>query len=169
MRGLVAYDSYFGNAGRVAAAIAEELRAAGHHARVIDLHHERVTGSALATESDFLVLGGPTRMKHMSRRARSFAKKIDAAVWAGRPALVYDTYGPLDSDPAKNEGNKWLYPGGAVELRALLENRGLVVVPGELRCLVATTKGPLVEGALDDARAVARSFVKYVAAAGHSA
>ena len=83
MRGLVAYDSYFGNAGRVAAAIAEELRAAGHHARVIDLHHERVTGSALATESDFLVLGGPTRMKHMSRRARSFAKKIDAAVWAG--------------------------------------------------------------------------------------
>ena len=107
-------------------------------------------------------------MKHMSRRARSFAKKLDAAVWAGRPALVYDTYGPLDPDPAKNEGSKWLFPGGVAELRQLLGERGLVVAPAELRCLVAEMKGPLVEGALDEARAVAGSFAKYLSRAARS-
>jgi hypothetical protein len=101
-------------------------------------------------------------MKHMSRRARSFAKKLDAKVWADRPALVYDTYGPLDPDPVKNEGSKWLYPGGAAELRQLLEERGLRIAPEQLRCLVTEMKGPLVEGALDEARAVARSFAEHL-------
>ena len=115
MRGLIAYHSYFGNGAQVAQAIAEELRTAGHEVRVVDLHHERAHHRTLASENGFLVLGGPTRMKHISRRARSFAKHLDAREWAGRPALVYDTYGPLDPDPAKNAGNKWLYPGGDAE------------------------------------------------------
>jgi hypothetical protein len=156
--GLIAYDSYYGNGAQVAAAIAEELRAAAHDVRVVDLHHERVPVRSVAAESEFLVLGGPTRMKHISRRARSFAKKLDATLWDGRPALVYDTYGPLDPDPAKNTDNKWLYPGGVAELRQLLGERGLVVAAGDLRCLVTEMKGPLAEGALDEARAAARSF-----------
>jgi flavodoxin len=160
VKGVVAWDSYYGNTATVAATIADELRGAGHDVRLVDLHHERVSGPDLAADSGFLVLGGPTRMKHISRRARSFAKKLDARVWAGKPALVYDTYGPLDPDPAKNEGSKWLYPGGGVELRELLVQRGLAVVPEELRCLVAEMKGPLVEGALDEARSVAQRFVR---------
>ena len=60
MRGLIAYDSYFGNGAQVAAVIAEELRAAGHDVDLVDLHHERVTGRAVAAGSEFLVLGGPT-------------------------------------------------------------------------------------------------------------
>jgi flavodoxin len=159
MRGLVAYDSYFGNGAQVAATVAEELRTAGHDVDLVDLHHDRATAFAMAPETEFLVLGGPTRMKHISRRARSFAKRLDAKVWAGKPALVYDTYGPLDPDPTKNEGNKWLYPGGVAELRQLLAERGLVVAREELRCLVAETKGPLIAGALDEARTAARGFV----------
>ncbi len=160
MKGLVAYDSYYGNTANVAAAIGEELRAAGHDVRLVDLHHERVDVGSIAADHDFLVLGGPTRMKHMSRRARSFAKKLDAKAWADKPALVYDTYGPLDPDPAKNEASKWLYPGGAAELRELLIDRGLAVAPERLRCLVAEMKGPLVEGALDKARIVTRAFAR---------
>ena len=108
--------------------------------------------------AEFLVLGGPTRMKHMSRRALGFAKKLDPKVWAGRPALVYDTYGPLDPDPAKNAGNAWLCPGGVAELRERLEQKRLLVAPLELRCVVTEMKGPLADGALDDARAAARAF-----------
>jgi len=162
MKGLVAYDSYFGNGGQVAAAIADELRAAGHEVRLIDLHREKVKAGDLAAETEFLVLGGPTRMKHMSRRARGFAHKLDRRSWAGKPALVYDTYGPLDPDPAKNEGSAWLYPGGVAELRKILTYRGLAVAPEELRCLVAGMKGPLADGALDEARAVARSFAAHL-------
>lgn len=162
MIGLVAYDSYYGNGAQVAGAIAGELRAAGHDVTLADLHRGKPDKQVMAA-AEFLVLGGPTRMKHMSRRATACAKKLDPKVWAGKPALVYDTYGPLDPDPAKNEGNQWLYPGGVVELRRALEERGLRVVPGDLRCLVTGMKGPLAEGALDDARAAARSFAEELA------
>jgi flavodoxin len=162
VKGLVAYDSYYGNGAQVAAAIADELRSAGHEVRLLDLHRDRVSRRALAAESEFLVLGGPTRMKHISRRARAFAKKLDTKVWAGRPAFAYDTYGPLDPDPAKNEGNVWLYPGGIVELRDILAQRGLAVAPVELRCLVNQMKGPLAEGTLDGARTAARSFAEFL-------
>ena len=158
MKGLVAYDSYFGNGAQVAAAIADELRIAGHDVSLANLHEKKVDSRALAAETDFLVLGGPTRMKHISRRARGFAKDLNTKLWAGKPALVYDTYGPLNPDPAKNEGNKWLYPGGIADLRRILLERGLVVAPEELRSLVSGQKGPLVEDALDEARAIARSF-----------
>ena len=159
MKGLIAYDSYYGNGAKVAATIAEELRAAGHQVDLLDLHHEKAEKRRLV-ESEFLVLGGPTRMKHINRRALAFAKKLDATAWAGRPALVYDTYGPLNADPAKNEGNTWLYPGGVAELRERLLERGLLPASIELRCLVDGTKGPLAPGALDAARAAARSFAE---------
>lgn len=160
MKGLVAYDSYFGNAGQVGEVIAEELRLAGHEVRLVNLHETKVDVRALASEAGFLVVGGPTRMKHISRRARSFAKHLDAKSWSGKPALVFDTYGPLNPDPAKNEGSPWLYPGGVADLRKILTERGFVVSPEELRCLVSGQKGPLVEGALDEARAVARRFAR---------
>ena len=163
MLGLIAYDSYYGNGGQVAAAIAEELRTAGHEVSIVNVHEQKADKRSLA-ESDFLVLGGPTRMKHISRRAKGFAKKLDGKAWAGKPALVYDTYGPLDPDPAKNEGNAWLYPGGVAELRTLLEDRGLVVAPDELRCLVVEMRGPLADGALNGAREAARRFADVLAA-----
>jgi flavodoxin len=164
VKGLVAFDSYHGNGAQVAGAIADELRAAGHEVVVVPLHSEKPGKRDLAG-AEFLLLGGPTRMKHISRRAMGLAKKLDAGVWAGRPALVYDTYGPLDPDPAKNEGNAWLYPGGVAELRERLEGKGLRVAPIELRCLVTGMKGPLADGALDDARAAARAFAAVLAAA----
>jgi flavodoxin len=162
VQGLIAYDTYYGNGAQVAAAIAGELRLAGHEPTLVDLRSDKVD-ARLLTDSRFLVVGGPTRMKHMSRRARRFARKLDASCWAGRPALVYDTYGPLDADPAKNEGNPWLYPGGATELHALLAERGLVLPVADLRCLVSAMKGPLAEGALDDARAAARALARALA------
>jgi len=152
------YDSYFGNAARVAVAIAEELEAAGHEVRTVNLQVAKPNQRTAAAETDFLVLGGPTRMKHISRGARGFAIDLDAGLWAGRPALVYDTYGPLSPDPAKNEGSKWLYPGGVADLRQILSERGLKVFSEDLRCLVAKQRGPLVEGALEQAREVARRF-----------
>jgi flavodoxin len=158
MKGLIVFDSYFGNSAQVAAAIADEVRSSGHEVRVINLQQEKTDQRSLAADAGFLVLGGPTRLKHISRRARGFAKSLDVKQWSGRPALVFDTYGPLSPDPAKNEGNKWLYPGGVADLRKILGERGLHVFPEDLRCIVLGQKGPLAEGTLDDARAVARRF-----------
>jgi flavodoxin len=164
VNGIVAFDSYHGNGAQVAGVIAEELRAAGHDVTEAPLHSRKPARDELAA-AEFLVLGGPTRMKHISRRAMGLAKKLDAKTWSGRPALVYDTFGPLDPDPVKNEGNAWLYPGGVAELRQRLEEKGLDVAPIELRCVVKEMKGPLEDGALDDARAAARAFAALLAGA----
>ena len=115
MNGLIVCDSYFGNTLQVAEALAEELRAAGHDVTVVNLHEQKLDlRKPPAADAGFLGIGGPTRMARMSRRTRSFAKRLNAAALAGRPVFVFDTYGPLDADPAKNEKDaKWFYPGGA--------------------------------------------------------
>ena len=159
MNGLIACDSYFGNTLQVAEALAEELRAAGHGVSVVNLHVEKLDArKPPAADAGFVGIGGPTRMAKMSRRARGFAKKLDGAALAGRPVFVFDTYGPLDADPAKNEDNKWFYPGGGAKLKDALTEQGVDVYPEVLRCLVTDMKGPLVTEALDLAREFARRF-----------
>ena len=122
MNGLIACDSYFGNTLQVAETLAEELRAAGHDVTVVNLHEQKLdVRKSPAADAGFFGIGGPTRMANMSRRTRSFAKKLDAAAAAGRPVFVFDTYGPLDADPAKNEKDaKWFYPGGGEKLKCVL-------------------------------------------------
>ena len=160
MNGLIACDSYFGNTLQVAEALAEELRAAGHNVTVVNLHTQKLDArKPPAADAGFLGIGGPTRMARMSRRTRSFAKKLDAAAAAGRPVFVFDTYGPLDPDPAKNEEDtKWFYPGGGEKLKSALTAQGVDVYPEVLRCLVTNMKGPLVTEALESARDFARRF-----------
>ena len=163
MNGLIACDSYFGNTLQVAEALAGELRAAGHDVTVVNLHEQKLDArKPPAADAGFFGIGGPTRMARMSRRTRSFAKKLNAAA-AGRPVFVFDTYGPLDADPAKNEEDaKWFYPGGGVKLKNALTDQGVEVYPEVLRCLVTDMKGPLVTGALESARDFARRYAAEV-------
>ena len=160
MNGLIACDSCFGNTLQVAEALAEELRAAGHNVTVVNLHTQKLDArKPPAADAGFLGIGGPTRMAKMSRRTRSFARKLGAKAAAGRPVFVFDTYGPLDADPARNEENKkWFYPGGGAKLRDALTEQGVDVYPEVLRCLVTDMKGPLVTEALESARDFARRF-----------
>lgn len=159
MNGVIVCDSYFGNTLQVAEALAEELGAAGHDVTVVNLHAQKLDPrKPPVAGADILGVGGPTRMKNMSRRTRSFAKKMDTDHLAGARIFLFDTYGPLDPDPAKNEDNAWLFPGGGVKVREDLVARGFAVYPDVLRCLVTEMKGPLAEDALDSARRFARRF-----------
>ena len=106
--------------------------------------------------ADFLGVGGPMRMKNMSRRTRSFARKVAAGPLAGARIFLFDSYGPLGPDPARNEVNARLYPDGGVKVGDDLVGRGLQVYPDVLRCLVTETKGPLAEDAPEPARRFAR-------------
>jgi flavodoxin len=160
MNGLIACDSYFGNTLQVAEAVAEELRAAGQDVTVVNLHTQKLDArKPPAADAGFLGIGGPTRMAKMSRRTRSFARQLDATTAAGRPVFVFDTYGPLNTDPAKNEeNNKWFYPGGGEKLKDALAAQGVEVYSEVMRCLVTDMKGPLVKDALESAREFARRF-----------
>ena len=160
MNGVIVYDSYYGNTGQVAEALAEEFRALGNVVTVVNLHKQKLDPrKPPVAGADFLGVGGPTRIKNMSRRARSFAKKLDPAQLGDIRILCFDTWGPLDEDPAKNgEDNQWLFPGGGAKTRDELAGAGFAVYPVVLRCLVTGMKGPLAEDALDSARQFARRF-----------
>jgi hypothetical protein len=111
-----------------------------------------------AADSGFFGIGGTTRMAKMSRRTRSFARRLDATTAAGRPVFVFDTYGPLGADPADRTNDKWFHPGGGMKLKEALTEQGVDVYPEVLRCLVTDMKGPLVTDALESAREFARRF-----------
>ena len=75
---LVLCEGYFGNTLQVAEASAEALRAAGHDVSVVNLQVEKLDArKPPAADAGFFGIGGPTRMAKMSRRTRSFAKKLD--------------------------------------------------------------------------------------------
>jgi len=159
MNGVIVCDSYFGNTMQVAEALAEGFRDSGHAVTVVNLHTGKIDPRRPPVAgADFLGVGGPTRMKNMSRRARGFARKLAPDKLAGARVFCFDTYGPLDPDPVKNEGSKWLFPGGGVKTREELVARGFDVYPDVLRCLVTEMKGPLEDDALDSARQFARQF-----------
>ena len=159
MNGLIVCDSYYGNTVLVAEALAEVFRAEGHVVTVVNLHADKLDPrKPPVAGADFVGVGGPTRMKNMSRRARSFAKKMDPAKLTGARVFCFDTYGPLDPDPAKNADNQWLYPGGGAKTRDELVARGFEVYPDVLRCLVTGMKGPLADDALESAREFAHRF-----------
>ena len=88
MNGVIVCDSYYGNALRVAETLGEEFRALGHDVTVVNLHQQKLDPRwPPVAGAGFLGVGGPTRMKNMSRRTRSFANK-----------LVTEMKGPLAED-----------------------------------------------------------------------
>lgn len=149
MKVAVVYDSVFGNTKQVAEAIGEQLKADGNEVLLLNLRTDNVK----QIEADVMFIGGPTRMKHLTRKVKGFVKKLDKDHWSTRPIFVFDTYGP----PPKTEEEKrrqetWINPGSAGETQALLAKRGLKVHPTALRSPVTGLKGPLDPDALGKAK-----------------
>ncbi len=157
MKGIVAFDSVYGNTLQVAMAIAEELRAQGHEVEVIDLGKKVPRGA----EGDFAFIGSPTRMTKMTGRTKRFVKRMKAEKWADHAIVAFDTVLKLPSDPEKRERSmKWTEDGAGPKIKALAEERGLRVHPEVLRAEVVGLKGPLAPDALDKSREFARRVVQ---------
>jgi len=155
MKGIVAYDSVFGNTGQVASVIAEELEKAGHQVALVNLRLSR----DVPLDGDFLLVGSPTRVARMTGKSKRFVKKLDAKTWGAKPVAVFDTHSPYPEDPKEREKSlKWIEPGAAGRLSELAAKRGLNVRGPPLRCVVKDLKGPLAEGELEKAREYAREF-----------
>jgi hypothetical protein len=156
MRALVLYRSHYGNTKQVAEAIAGELAALGHAAEVRDLRKRLPDLESF----DLLFIGAPTRMARVSRRALHALKRLRKLGAAGKPLAVFDTFGPIPTEPEKLEkGRKWLFPGAAGLMLEAAKRLGLNVYPETLRCEVKGMKGPLVDGGPGKAAAFVREFV----------
>jgi flavodoxin len=156
VRGLVVYDSVFGNTKQVAEAIAEQIRADGHSAELVSLR----SGGKEQAGADFMFVGGPTRIKKMTRHVKRFMKGLDKGYWSSRPICAFDTHGlPGKTEEERRKGDKWINPGAAGGIIALGGKLGLKMQPTPLRCAVMDMKGPLEPGSLEKAKAFTHGFV----------
>lgn len=156
MRGVVAYDSVFGNTRQVAEAMKDEIEKSGHQVSLLNVRESR----EVPQDGDFLFVGSPTRIGKMTGRSKRLVKKLDRNTWGSKPVAVFDTHMPYPEDPKEREkSSKWIEPGAAGKLAELASKRGLKVQGQPLRCVVKDMKGPLAEGQLDKARDYARQFV----------
>jgi flavodoxin len=159
MKALVLYRSYHSNTKQVADAMAKELAAQGVEPVVQDLRRKLPDLNGF----DLILIGSPTRMARVNRKARRVLKRVSKMGFAKKPIAVFDTYGPVPTDHEELEkGKKWLYPGAAGILYKLAETLGLNVYPKTLRCEVAGLKGPLKDNELGKAASFAKEFISTI-------
>jgi menaquinone-dependent protoporphyrinogen IX oxidase len=156
MRFIIAFDTMYGNTRKVAEYVTSELIKHGHETELVDLKRTK----AWEVRGDVLLLGSPTRMGKMSRRAARFAKKIDHEVWKDRPMAVFDTILELPQDQeGRAKVMSWTEKGAATWLMELLTSRGFKVHETALRVEVIGIRGPLAIGAEETSRAWARDLL----------
>ena len=156
MKVAVVFDSVHGNTKQAAEAMAEQIRADGHSVETLNLREQEPR----RIEADLMFVGGPTRMKKMTRPVKAFVKRLDRAHWSTKPIVVFDTYGPLGkTEEEKRKAAKWLVPGAVGTIMALGQKMGLKMHPTTLRLAVTDLKGPLEPGSLDRAKAFVHEIV----------
>jgi len=152
MKGIVVYDTSYGNTRRIAETIAETLKESGVEA---DLFYVKKVKKLSAKDYDFLVLGSPTRYGTMSFTVKRFLGKVKSEEWANRPFAAFDTENPENIEQARIQNKEWSAAEKiAVKLREKQMNQLLPV----LKAVVFGWKGPLQEGEVERAKEYAREL-----------
>ena len=88
MKGIVVYDTSFGNTKKIAETIAETLKESGVE---VDLFDVKDVKKFNAKDYGFLVLGSPTKFGTMSFAIRFFLGRLKSEEWMGKPFAAFDT------------------------------------------------------------------------------
>jgi len=156
MKALILYRSHYGNTKQVADEIVRQVVASGHDATAHRLRRRLPRPAGF----DFVFVGSPTRMARASWRMMRALRRLRWKKIGRKPLAVFDTYGPVPSDPEEvKENEKWLYPGAAGRLAERARELGLNVYPEVLRCEVQGMKGPLKAGELEKVAPFVREFI----------
>jgi hypothetical protein len=109
---------------------------------------------------DLVLVGAPTRMARVNRRAKRVLKKLKKRGFLGGKVAVFDTYGPIPKTPEElKKGRKWLYPGAAGILHETAVDLGLNVHPNTMRFEVSGMKGPLGDNEIGKVAAFAAELI----------
>jgi flavodoxin len=148
MKGVVIYDTTYGNTKKIAEAITDALKESGLK---VDIFHVKDI-KELSGDYDFLILGSPTKIGTMSWAVRGFiGKKIKGNEWANTPFAAFDT-----------EGESIMKKGGgsaAEKISKKLKDKGLKQLQPVLKAAVLGIKGPLKDGEIERAKEYAKKLV----------
>jgi len=152
MKGIVVYDTSYGNTKKVAETIAETLKESGIE---VDLFHVKDVKKLNAKDHDFFVLGSPTKFGTMSFAVRGFLGKVKSEEWMNKPFAAFDTENPENVERAKIEKKEW---SAAEKIAEKLKEKKMNQLLPVLKALVIGQKGPLVEGEIERTKEYARTL-----------
>jgi len=159
MKSLILFRSYHGNTKQVAEGIAKELGTQGIETVIQDLRRKLPDLSDI----DFILIGSPTRMARVNRKALRVLKRLRKKGYSEKPLAIFDTYGPVPTKPEEMEkAKKWLYPGAAGIMQKAAKTLGLNVYSETLRCEVRGMKGPLADNELVKAASFIKEFLSAI-------
>ena len=144
MKGIVVYDTSYGNTKTIAETITETLKESGIE---VDLFHVKDAKKLNAKDYDFLVLGSPTRFGTMSFAIRGFLGKLKSEEWMNKPFIAFDT-----ENPENMEKKEW---SAAEKIAAKLIDKKMNQLLPVLKAAVLGQKGPLKEGEIERTKAYA--------------
>jgi len=147
MKGLLVYDTSYGNTKKVAETIAETVKESGID---VDLFDVKTVKKFSAKDYSFLVLGSPTRFGTMSLTTRSFLGKVKEEEWMNKPFTAFDTENPENIE--KEQGS------AAEKIAEKLKDKKMNELLPVLRAVVLGQKGPLKEGEIERTRDYARDL-----------
>ena len=140
MKGIVVYDTSYGNTKKIGETIAETLKASGIG---IDLFYVKDVKNLNAKDYDFIVLGSPTKFGTMSLTMKFFLGRVKSEEWMNKPFAAFDTENPENIEKAHLENKEW---SAAEKIAEKLKEKKMKQMLPVLKALVLGQKGPLVEG-----------------------
>jgi flavodoxin len=148
MKGVVIYDTTYGNTKKIAEIIADTLKESGLK---VDISHVKDTKD-LSGDYDFLILGSPTKIGTMSWAVRGFiGRKIKGEKWANKSYAAFDT----EMESVMEKGGR----SAAEKISKKLKDKGLKQLQPELKAIVKGMKGPLRDGEIEKAKEFAKKLV----------
>jgi menaquinone-dependent protoporphyrinogen IX oxidase len=147
MKGIVVYDTSYGNTKKIAENIAETLKESGIE---VDLFDVKSVKKLSGKDYNFLVLGSPTRFGTMSFAIKFFLGKVKSEEWVNKRFAAFDT-----ENPENMEKEGW---SAAEKIAERLRDKKLNQLLPVLKTLVLGQKGPLKEGETERAKEYARAL-----------
>lgn len=145
MKGLVVYDSKFGNTEKVARAISAAL---GAEESVRTVKVDAVAAEDLK-DLDVVVVGSPVHAWRPTKEMQAFLNGLQPNALSGVQAAAFDTrFGPR------------LAGAAADNIEKALRKQGCTIVAPATGFLVLGSKGPLAEGELDKAAVWAKQILE---------
>ena len=140
MKGIVIFDTSYGNTKAIAEAISETLKESGIDA---DAFRVKDVKKLNAEDLNFLVLGSPTKFGTMSFAIRFFLGKVKSEEWRNKPFAAFDTENPENIEHARIENKEW---SAAEKIAEKLREKQMKQLLPVLKAVVLGQKGPLKEG-----------------------
>ena len=148
MKGMVVYDTSYGNTRAVAEAISDTMKESGIE---VDACYVKDVKKLSGKDHDFLVFGSPTRWGTMSFTAKGFLGKVKSEEWANKPFAAFDT--ELRENIERKEGS------AAEKIAEKLREKQMNQLLPVLKAVVLGMRGPLQEGEIERTREYARDLV----------